>query len=135
MERYIKTMNGTKGFTLIEAMISLLVISIGLMAITRMQIASIRGNAAAMNTLQASSESTAQAEMFQSMSFTASELQNGTTDTITSPSGKYNTTYTVTDVTLYSGQTYKTIVLNTIWTDSNGKTKNIPTTLTKLLKE
>lgn len=126
----LKSLRNAKGFTLIEAMISLFLISIGLMAITRMQIGSINGNASAMNTLQAAVESTAQSELIQSMNI--NNLVDGSTVTTTSPNGNYTTTYTVNNVTLYSGQVYRSIVMNTTWTDARGNAKNIQSTITKL---
>ena len=126
----LKSLRNAKGFTLIEAMISLFLISIGLMAITRMQIGSINGNASAMNTLQAAVESTAQSELIQSMNI--NNLVDGSTITTTSPNGNYTTTYTVNNVTLYSGQVYRSFVMNTTWTDARGNAKNIQSTITKL---
>lgn len=130
MKHLIKTVRGTKGFTLIEAMISLFVISIGLLAITQMQIGSINGNTTAMNTLKAAVEINANADFFQSMNSTT--LPDGTTNTITSPDGTCSTTYTVTDVTLFSGEIYKSINVVTKWNDATGKQKTMQTTMTKL---
>lgn len=130
MKHLMKTVSDTRGFTLIEAMISLFVISIGLLAITRMQIGSINGNAAAMNTLRASVEMNANADLLQSMSST--DLADGATVTLTSPDGTNTTTYTVTDVTLFSGETYKSIDVVTTWNDRTGHQKNIQSTITKL---
>lgn len=130
MKHLIKTVNDTRGFTLIEAMISLFVISIGLLAITRMQIGSINGNAAAMGTLRASVEMNANADLLQSMNST--NLPDGTTATRTSPDGSTTTTYTVNDVTLFSGETYKSIDVVTTWTDRTGLQKTMQSTITKL---
>ena len=130
MKHLIKTVNDTRGFTLIEAMISLFVISIGLLAITRMQIGSINGNATAMDTLRASVEMNANADLLQSMDST--DLADGDTVTLTSPDGTKTTTYTVTDVTLFSGETYKSIDVATTWNDRTGHQKSIQSTITKL---
>ncbi len=130
MKHLIKTVNNTKGFTLIEAVISLFVISIGLLAITRMQIGSINGNAAAMDTLRAAVEMNANADLL--LSRNSSALTDGDTITLTSPDGTNTTTYTVTDVTLFSGETYKSIDVVTTWNDRTGHQKSIQSTITKL---
>lgn len=130
MKHLIHIVNDTRGFTLIEAMISLFVISIGLLAITRMQIGSINGNAAAMNTLRAAVEMNANADLL--LSRNSSALTDGDTITLTSPDGTNTTTYTVTDVTLFSGETYKSIDVVTTWNDRTGHPKSIKSTITKL---
>lgn len=126
-----KTEENEKGFTLIEAMISLFVISIGLLAITKMQISSIKGNAMAMSTLRAALEINSTADYLQSLSYdslAASEVPV----TMTSQDGRITTTYTVADVSLFSGQTYKTIVMTTRWTNPSGNNLALRSNLTKL---
>lgn len=125
-----KTEENEKGFTLIEAMISLFVISIGLLAITKMQISSIKGNAMAMSTLRAAIEVNSSSDYLQSLTYNS--LSDGDTGTITSQDGRNTTTYKVSDVSLFSGQTYKTIEMVTKWRDSAGKDKEIKSTITKL---
>jgi len=127
--RFITPNLNQKGFTMIEAMISLCVISIGLLAITRMQISSINGNTTAMNTLRATIESSANSELFMSQNF--NNLLGGTTVPVTSSDGRYQTNYTVTNVTLYSGIVYQSINVTTTWSEA-GHSKNLQTTITKL---
>ena len=122
-------LNNSKGFTLIEAMISILVISIGLLAITRMQISSINGNATAMNTMRATYATTALADNLLGLSYEDPLVANGT-DT-PSTEGIYALRYQVRDVQLYNGQTIKSIALTTQWTE-NGQAKIYQNTITKI---
>lgn len=133
-----------KGFTLIEAIVSILFISFGLMAITQMQITSIRGNTSAMNTLKASIESNTNSEMLMSNTFTPTA--DGTTAPIPSADGRYNTTYTYTNANLFKGRNivngvtlnvfeqYQIIDITTTWLEA-GRTKTLQTISTKYLNE
>ena len=124
-----RSLNNSKGFTLIEAMISILVISIGLLAITRMQISSINGNATAMNTMRATYATTALADRLLGLSYDDALVANGT-DT-PSTEGIYALRYQVRDVRLYNGQTMKSIALTTQWTEK-GQAKIYQNTITKI---
>lgn len=129
MQPFINPIDNSKGFTLIEAIIGLFIISIGLLAITRMQITSITGNASAMGTMQATAETNTQAELLQSMNF--DDLTAGDHTPQTSPDGRITTTMTVTDVPLFDNNTYKSIALVTTWTDKSGHQISTHSTLTK----
>lgn len=129
MHPIINPRGNSKGFTLLEAMIGLFVISIGLLAITRMQITSINGNASAMGTMQATAETNSQAELLQSMNF--DDLTAGDHEPQTSPDGRITTTMTVTDVPLFDNNTYKSIDLVTTWIDKSGNHVSMHSTITK----
>lgn len=129
MQPFITSMDNTKGFTLLEAMIGLFFISIGLMAITRMQIASINGNASAMSTMMATAETNYHSEILLSTNFDT--LTPDTPQTEQSPDGKYTTTYTVTDVPIFDNNMIKSIAVVTTWTDSKGNPVSIHSTITK----
>ncbi len=125
----LPSLKNNNGFTLIEAVISIFVVSIGLMAITRMQIASIQGNAFAMNTLQATVESTANSEWIMSNSF--NNVLGGTTVPVTSADGRYQTNCTYQNITLFNNEIYQVITITTTWNEK-GRNKTLQTTITKL---
>lgn|GEM_PF-2283079 len=120
--RFLSIKNN-KGFTMIEAMISLAIISLGLLVITRTQIASINGNRTASNNMKASLETNATMELLMSMPFyTAPQLSVAGTP-ITSvlptiPSG-FTTTYTVTNIPVGTEDTIRSLTLRIAWTDGN----------------
>ncbi|MFA6008691.1 MAG: prepilin-type N-terminal cleavage/methylation domain-containing protein [Desulfobacteraceae bacterium] len=118
------------GFTLIEAMISIFIVSIGLLAITRMQVTEIKGNSSAMATMRATLDSGAIADQLLSTNY--DDLPEGPSEPIPSLTGEGTTTYTVTDIPLYSGQTCKSIAITTNFTDTCGNPVTIQSTMIKL---
>jgi prepilin-type N-terminal cleavage/methylation domain-containing protein len=122
----IITKPNDKGFTLIEAMICLFVISIGLLAVTRMQVASIDGNVDAMNRMNSVMQARNSSDMMISYNFNNNVLLDGTsnsvvpntntslTSTTHADNGSgYTTTYTVSDVRISSDNTLKMITMTT----------------------
>lgn len=118
-----------KGFTLIEAMICLFLVSIGLLATSRMQIGSLNGNQVAMETLQASAIASAVSNRLACSAFESDISINVADQTgatsypfVSGLDPRYTTRYTVQDVPLYalkeSGvvDSYKIIRLTTTWT-------------------
>jgi prepilin-type N-terminal cleavage/methylation domain-containing protein len=121
-----------RGFTLIEAMLCILVVSVGLLAVSKMQIGSMKGNRYALNSTEATLIQAGATEKLMSMSYTkAAELNiaDGVVQTF-SEVGPFTTTYTITTLPLYkSDETYKRIVLSTTWTASDG----VPHAVTKTI--
>jgi prepilin-type N-terminal cleavage/methylation domain-containing protein len=119
-----------RGFTLIEAMLCIFVVSIGLLAVSKMQIGSMKGNRYALNSTEATLIQAGATEQLLSMSYkNADELNvaDGAVQTF-SVDGPFTTTYTITTFPLYnSDDTYKRIVLSTTWTASDG----VPHAVTK----
>lgn len=107
---------------MVEAMISLAVISIGLLAITRTQVASINGNRTALNSMKAALEINATMEQLLSMPFyTAGELTS-LGSPITSglpalPDG-FTKTYTVTDLNV-GDDTIKDLTIIVSWAEGS----------------
>lgn len=91
---------------MIEAMISLAIISLGLLVITRTQVASINGNRTASNIMQAALETNALTEQMISLPyFTAAALATAGADitstlpsTLSSTSSGFTTTYRITNL-------------------------------------
>lgn len=90
--------NKEKGFTLLEVMISTVVLSIGLLAIGIMQIASIDGDAKAREMTEAGTLAMDQLESLLAMDY--DDIDAGTGQEIyKSPDGKYTVTIDVTENT------------------------------------
>lgn len=123
--------NNNKGFTLIESMICIFLVSIALLGITKMQIGSLRGNRLAMDMMYASLESSAAADLLMCSSFTESGRLTAGDHTYVGSNPIYTTRYTVQDVQLYSSETYKLIVMTTTWVQG-GQQHSINNTFTKL---
>lgn len=109
------------GFTLFEAMISLFIISIGILAITRMQLSSIDGNRSAAETTMAALILNATAEQLMSLSF-SNPILNQTPTPVPTPfpviDSRYIMTYQVTDTPIDDLNSYKRITVFTDWTAS-----------------
>lgn len=121
------------GFTLIEAMVSLAIVSIGLLGITRMQVTSMNGNTTAVHSMRAVLESDSFVEQVLSTTYTSLSLAAGTAPvTSTYPpscNGNYTTRYTVSQPIVSNfGDTIKQITTDVTWTEITGRTKTITTT-------
>ena len=119
------------GFTLIEMMLCICLISIGLLAVSQMQVGSMKGNQKSTRMIMANLESIAAADLILGKNFNAAELANNYTDTLPSSPG-ISIEYTVTDIAPYgSADVYHSILLTTSWSDNDG-THNIQRILTML---
>jgi type IV pilus modification protein PilV len=128
---YSKLSQDDAGFTIIEALICILLISIGLLAISKMQVKSLRVTQKSSRVITANLESSAAADLLLAMDFNNAALSDGTTATLPSTSG-INIQYTVSTVNPFnSSQFYHSILVSTTWTDDIG-THSIQRTLTKL---
>lgn len=121
------------GFTLIEAMISLAIVSIGLLGITQMQVTSMNGNTTAVHSMRAVLESDSFVEQVLSTTYSSLSLAAGASPVPSlfpsASNGKYTTSFTVSQpVVSQFGDTIKQINTNVTWTDINGRTKTITTT-------
>jgi len=87
-----------KGFTLVEAMMAMVVLSIGILAVISLQTTSVSGNANSRYLSEALVLLADQVESFQAMNFSNTALANGATGS--SQNGVYTISWTVTDNTI-----------------------------------
>ncbi len=85
-----------RGFTILEMLIAISIFMYGLLAITSMQAASIRGNASAGTLTTGTAWATAKMEQLKGLSYSDSNLTNGSHTDPSPPSG-YTITWNVTD--------------------------------------
>lgn len=108
------------GFTIIEMLICICLISIALLGVSQMQIGSMKTNQRSASMMIANQESSAAADLLLGMEFGSSDLVDGTTKTLPSSSG-VTIQYTVTDISPFnSSESYHSILLTTTWNDSAG---------------
>lgn len=88
----MKLVQNENGFTLIEAMIATMVLSVGILTLITMQITSIKGNARARGITTASTWVQDRIEQL-----IASDYDTIASDTDTSPDGHYSLSWTVQD--------------------------------------
>lgn len=125
----VKQIDNTGGFTLIEVMIAIAVLTIGLLAIGSVQISSINGNNTGKMTSQAATFAADQLERLLALDYTDAQLDDGTSSQ--RQEGSYTIGWTVDDtasantrlivVTVTSGNLAmqgRQIVLNAIKTAS-----------------
>jgi type IV pilus modification protein PilV len=70
-------MDNNKGFTLLEVLVGLVILSIGLLAIAGMQVTSIRGNFFSKNITEANYVAMDRLEFLNNLPLTAAQLQAG----------------------------------------------------------
>ena len=126
----MKTIKQENGFSLLEVLIALVILAIGLLAVAQMQITAIKGNAFGSGMTSASSLAANTLERLMALPYndaqlTASPWQQ---DSITGVEGGVNNAgyvreYQVEDNTPRLGM--KQITVRIVWTDSNGRPKNV----------
>jgi Tfp pilus assembly protein PilV len=116
-------------------MLCILIVSVGLLAVSKMQLGSMKGNRYALNSTEATLLQVGATEQLLSLSYSnASELNiaDGVSTTF-SVDGPYTTTYTITTLPLYkSDATVKRITISTSWTSSDQVPHAITKTFTKI---
>lgn len=120
-----------KGFTIIEAMICIFLVSIGLLAVSTMQIKSLQGNSLGTRIIDANLQASAAGDYLLALDFDNTALSNGTSGTVPA-SSPFSITYSINDIYPYgSSDSYHSILLTTTWSDSFGN-HEIQRTVTKL---
>jgi len=92
MNNHLQTSTGNQGFTLIEVLVAIVILSIGIIALTSMQTAGIKGNATANILTVGGNWGATKIEQIFAMDY--DELENGSS---TSANGNYQITWTVTE--------------------------------------
>jgi prepilin-type N-terminal cleavage/methylation domain-containing protein len=88
-------MKGSKGFTLLEVVIAMLILAVGLLGLTALQAVTVRGNSFATQVTEASTIAQDQHERLLATPFTA--LASGGPNSVTGATGVvYNVDWTVT---------------------------------------
>ena len=109
-----------KGFTLIETMICIFIVSICMLAVSRLQLGSMQANSLATRIINADLEASAAADYINALDFDNTLLSNGMTGNL-SASSPFTIEYSVTDITPYgSTNPFHSILLTTTWSDHFG---------------
>jgi len=103
-----------QGFTLLEIMIAISILSIGLLAVASLQITSIRGNAFASGVTEGTTLAADRIEKLLALPYTHADLVAGT-HTDPNPPNRYAVTWQVTDDSPVINT--KTIDLTVTWAD------------------
>lgn len=114
-----------KGFTLVELMTAVVILTFGILAVSTMQISAIQGNNVANRTTQATNIAQFHAEEILSWSF--DDIRTKTTNNITHDS--YTVNYTVTPDTPKKNAT--SITVNVAWKNKVGSNNTVSTTFIK----
>lgn len=107
-----RNLNGNAGFTLLEVIIAISILTFGLLAVASMQASSIRGNALAGGVTEASTWGGDRLEKLVTLPYTHASLASGTRSDPSPPAG-FTVTWTVTDNSPFTD--VKTLVLTTAW--------------------
>jgi len=102
------------GFTLLEVIIAISILSIGLLGVASMQVASIRANALASNVTEGVTVASSRLEKLLASPYTNSDLSAGNHTDPNPPSG-YSVSWNVTDD--FPAKNTKKISLSVTWID------------------
>lgn len=120
--------NTEKGFTLLEVIFAISILTVGILAVASMQISSIRGNAFAQDTSEASTWAMDRVEKLMDLPYNHSDLDNGNhTDPNNPYNNRYNISWDVVSDVIINGT--KTVTVTVTWSD-HGVTKNVVMTFT-----
>lgn len=128
---YLKKQNG---FSLLEVLIALVILAIGLLAVAQMQITAIKGNAFGSGMTSASSLAANTLERLMALPYNDGQLTTYNTwqqDNITGVEGGVNNAGYVREYRVENntppraGMQMKQITVRVVWTDSNGRTRNV----------
>ncbi len=86
-----------QGFALIDVMISLAILSIGILGVAAMQTRSVTGNASAMGYTEGSTWAMDKVERLMNLPYTHGDLNSGVHTPETSPDGVYTIRWAVTE--------------------------------------
>ncbi|MEW6669607.1 MAG: prepilin-type N-terminal cleavage/methylation domain-containing protein [Thermodesulfobacteriota bacterium] len=109
-----RNLDGNAGFTLLEVIIAISILTFGLLAVASMQASSIRGNALAGGVTESSTWALDRIERLAALSYTSASLSSGT-HTDTSPPAGFTVTWTVTDNSPFTD--VKTLLLTVSWSE------------------
>lgn len=129
MKRQYKNSVSQKGFGMVEVLISMAVVSFGLLGVAKLQSNMMTSSAESKTRTEALYAANQKIEELRS--FTDLSIYNGivsNSDTVTANSGSNANlarTWTITDVV---SPNYKTITVNVTWTDSKNSTKSVSMT-------
>ncbi len=105
------------GFTLLEVIIALSILTFGLLAVASMQASAIRGNALADGLTESSTWAVDRLEKLTALPYTDANLTSGT-HTDPSPPAGFTITWTVTDNSPFTD--VKTLLLTISWSEVGG---------------
>jgi prepilin-type N-terminal cleavage/methylation domain-containing protein len=105
---------GRKGFTLTEVLVGLIILSIGILSITTLQITSTKSGYFSNNVAQATIFAQDKLEYLKNLSYNDSDLNSGQHDEGTLSGTIFSRQYTVTED---AGNSFKTITVNINWVD------------------
>ncbi len=111
------------GFSLIEVLISLTILSVGLLAVGGMQITSIKGNFSSGNVTHATVLAQSKLEELKRVSYSDSNLMSGQHDEGTISGSMFSMFYDVADIT----STMKAITVTVRWTDAGDHSISLST--------
>jgi len=114
----------SKGFTLIEVLVGLIILAVGLLAIAGMQITSVKGNYFSSNITQASILAQDRLEVLRNLPTNHVDLSVGTHNEGTIPGTPFNRQYTVAVV---PGTSMLQITVSVSWMDTANHTVTFTT--------
>jgi prepilin-type N-terminal cleavage/methylation domain-containing protein len=112
-----------KGFTLLEVIFAVSILTVGILSVAAMQGASIRGNAFAWRTSEASNVAMSQIESMLEWRYDDPRLEAGEIHS-GDPEGRYNISWTVTDNAIIDNT--KLIQLTVSWSYHGNKILTVP---------
>jgi Tfp pilus assembly protein PilV len=122
----MEKIKNNEGFTLLEVIFAISILTVGILSVAAMQAGSIRGNAFAWATSEASTVAMGQIETLLDLDYDDASLTDGSHPDVASPVtvGRYNITWTVATDNIVPRT--KLITLRVSWTDHGAKSLSIP---------
>ena len=117
-----QTVTPSKGFTLLEVLVALIVFTVGILAVFSLQVTSIRGNHTAYQFFEGTNQGADTLETMAGQPYTHGDFTAGSHGPIfNGPNNSFRTEWTVTD----NSDNTKTIVMTVQWSQPGGTTRTV----------
>lgn len=117
----MKTINDNKGFTLVELFVALLIFSVGIVGVVKLQLAAVASNSFSLQLTQALNIAGDRIERLKNEPLTSVDFSTEASDNPHSPGNvttregrSFTPTWTVTAI---AGSTSRNVTVNVTWTD------------------
>jgi prepilin-type N-terminal cleavage/methylation domain-containing protein len=127
----MKPLASERGFTLVEVLVAVIILTIGLLGTAGLTTGIIRGNHYSKNITSATAAAQTRLESVKSAGYSQAEAEDFPSDTVSMGGMRFTRTTTITDDS--PADNMKTVTVTVTWTETNNTSRSV--TLQTILAE